>query len=78
MTLQRDTIREVAAIIEPPCFSCKWYLFWPYCCAFPRGIPNDIRAGANRHQAPITGDEGLVYERVTIPAVKEPDGKNNL
>ena len=49
-------------IREPVCFRCTHYMIWPYCFAFPDGIPEDNRSGENDHSRPIDGDHGLQFE----------------
>lgn len=49
-------------IIEPPCFYCKWLIRYPYCVAFPEGIPEEIRTGGNQHTEPMKGDAGFRFE----------------
>ena len=60
-----DDSKDVDVIREPVCFICKWYIYWPFCMAFPgnSGIPMDIRNGENNHSKPIEGDNGFKYER---------------
>ena len=50
-------------IKEPICFSCKNYIYWPYCMAFPDGIPKKIRDGKDNHKKNIRGDHGIKYEK---------------
>lgn len=51
-------------IKEPVCFQCKWFIFFPYCLAFPTGIPQDVRLGLNNHEKPIVNDGGYKFEPV--------------
>ena len=53
-------------IREPVCYRCANYIIWPYCLAFPDGIPQDIRDGLNDHSEPIEGDHGLQFEPITL------------
>ena len=68
MAVSLDVVRE------PPCYRCKNYILWPYCLAFPDGIPQDIRFGENDHSAPIAGDHGLQFELIPHKAVVERGG----
>jgi hypothetical protein len=53
---------------EPLCFFCKHLTDYPYCEAFPDGIPKVIRDGTNPHIKPTKGDHGIVYEKITTLA----------
>ena len=53
-------------IREPVCYRCANYILWPYCIAFPDGIPQDVREGLNDHSEPIEGDHGLQFEPITL------------
>jgi len=55
---------DTGDIPEPVCRGCIYLAAWPRCFAFPDGIPDDIRAGRNRHSSPIDGDNGLQFEAV--------------
>jgi len=60
-------------LAEPECFRrrCKHFTGPDpakgivTCKAFPKGIPDDIAYGDNRHTEPQAGDSGIVYERDT-------------
>jgi len=54
---------------EAPCFFCFWLFDYPYCSAFPDGIPDDIRSGMNRHTSEYPGDRGFRF----IPLELDPD-----
>ena len=49
-------------IREPVCFGCKRFFYFPFCEAFPEGIPDEIRLGENDHTNPVSGDNGLMFE----------------
>lgn len=49
-------------IVEPQCFCCAHLLEWPYCKAFPNGIPKEIRLGERNHNKPFPGDGGLQFK----------------
>jgi hypothetical protein len=51
-------------IVEPVCFQCRWFIFYPYCLAFPAGIPQDVRLGLNNHEQPIVNDGGYKFEPI--------------
>jgi len=34
-----------------------------YCKAFPKGIPDIIAYGDNKHEKPFQGDNGIQYEK---------------
>lgn len=36
---------------------------FPFCRAFPEGIPAEIAYGENLHLAPYPGDHGIRYEK---------------
>jgi hypothetical protein len=63
----RKKIRETPeyVITEPPCFTCLHLITYPYCFAFPGGIPDNIIRGKNLHTEPMEGDHGIVYEKYT-------------
>jgi len=56
---------ESEIVREPPCFYCANYVIWPFCLAFPDGIPMEIRNGDNDHRQPIDGDHGFQFEPPT-------------
>ena len=33
-----------------------------YCKAFPKGIPDEIWEGKNKHTDPVEGDHGILFE----------------
>lgn len=35
----------------------------PACKAFPKGIPDKIAYGTNRHTRPVKGDHGIQFEK---------------
>lgn len=35
----------------------------PICSAFPKGIPDEIAYGKNKHLTPYPGDGGIQYEK---------------
>jgi len=49
-------------IREPLCFGCVHLKEWPYCAAFPDGIPRVVRDGEDLHLQHIDGDHGLKFE----------------
>jgi hypothetical protein len=49
------------SIKEPICFKCKHLIYWPFCFAFPFGIPEQIRIAAIDHTTSIDGDKGIVF-----------------
>jgi hypothetical protein len=51
-------------IVEPVCFQCKWLIAFPYCVAYPNGIPDAIRLGRDSHAAPTS--EGYRFEELEI------------
>ncbi len=55
---------------EPICYHCANMLVWPYCLAFPDGIPEDIRLGENDHSEPVEGDHGLQFEPIVLEMVQ--------
>ncbi len=46
------------------CLSCKHYVGWNRCVAFPEGIPQDITYQKSKHTKSRDGDRGLVYEPI--------------
>ena len=58
-------------IVEPVCFHCRWFLYFPFCGAFPGGIPDDIRLGLNDHRLPVDGDHGLQFTPLDDSGMKE-------
>lgn len=34
-----------------------------YCSAFPNGIPDEIAYGDNKHESPVDGDNGILFEK---------------
>ena len=57
-------------IREPVCFQCRHFFFFPFCAAFPDGIPVKIRVGENDHSAPFPGDHGIQFR----PVEGQPSG----
>lgn len=60
-------------IREPVCFQCKFFLFFPFCEAYPNGIPEEIRLGKNDHKKPYPGDNGIQYEPIKPKKSTEDD-----
>jgi hypothetical protein len=52
----------VDVVREPVCFACRHLIYWPYCAAFPDGIPDQVRQGQDDHRKPIEGDRGIQFE----------------
>jgi len=53
---------------EVQCFSCKYYLKYNICIAFPEGIPDEILANDFDHKKPYfkngkRGDNNILYEK---------------
>jgi len=55
---------EKPRITEPSCDSCKELIAYPFCWAFPEGIPGEIRRGEHDHKTPFPGDGGVQYSPV--------------
>ena len=51
-------------IKEPVCLTCKHFIVWGSCGAFPDGIPKEITMGENNHTKPYPGDDGIQYEPI--------------
>jgi|GEM_PF-3168021 len=47
---------------EAPCLDCRHLIGFPYCEAFPDGIPEEIQTGENQHDSPSPGDRGIQFE----------------
>jgi len=54
----------MTTIKEFPCFYCEHFIYYPFCDAFPGGIPDSIRLGENDHTKNITGDNGIKFDKV--------------
>jgi hypothetical protein len=52
----------VIRITEAPCLNCRHLQGFPYCKAFPDGIPKEIQLGENQHDRPYPGDSGIQFE----------------
>lgn len=64
-------------LAEPNCFKRRCVHFlgilrtnendetgeWPFCEAYPDGIPEDIAYGNNKHLEPLEGDHGIQFEQ---------------
>jgi len=49
---------------SPVCLKCQHFrreLGLP-CAAFPKGIPDEILVGGNKHDKPYPGDHGIQFE----------------
>lgn len=63
------------AIARPRCFERECVNFqgvrnkgdesteWPFCTAFPNGIPEEIAYGKELHLGPFPGDNGIMFEK---------------
>ncbi len=60
---------ESGVIKETVCFGCANLLYYPYCLAFPNGIPAEMRIGGNEHKEPFPGDNGIMYEAMQLENV---------
>ena len=58
---------------EPICFHCQYIIYWPFCMAFPHGIPDDIRQSRVDHTKPMAGDNGIVFKAVEHPVEETVD-----
>lgn len=54
---------------RPLCLSCKRLKEFPYCEAFPAGIPVEIASRQFDHHFPFPGDGGKLY----VPIADAPD-----
>lgn len=50
------------------CFKCKYYnAFKSGCKAFPKGIPDEITSGQNKHRKPLKGQKNdLVFTSIKM------------
>ena len=49
-------------ITTPDCGFCKHYVAGEErCCAFPKGIPEEILQGYKGHRQPYPGDHGIQF-----------------
>jgi hypothetical protein len=67
------TVRKASVIKEPICFACTHLIYWPYCAAYPDGIPEAIRLARSDHKEPMAGDHGVQFERAGIENEKRKE-----
>ena len=51
-------------IVYNQCSKCANYITQKKCFAFPYGIPNDIWFDKIKHDKPMEGDKGIIYEDI--------------
>ena len=60
----------------PMCFGCTHLRHYPFCDAYPGGIPVEIATWQHDHREPFPGDQGVLFEPTpeVAEALKEFDG----
>lgn len=67
LQLNQSILAEIdQPVVEAVCFGCKHLIYWPYCRAFPDGIPGEIRLGMNDHKLRVEGDGGYRWQALVI------------
>ncbi len=59
----QGTFAAEGELIVPQCYSCKNYRIGTLeCLAYPKGIPIGILTNEIKHDHPVPGDHGIMFE----------------